>query len=127
VGTKYAGLLRIDGETGIYNVYYEDILEGSITSLCYSYDRHLLWIGTDKGLYSYSYQDDKFTRYTNNTQDSASINNNSINVVYITGDGSLWVGTNNGLEKYDKQTGEFIHYFQDRPSLILLMQCREYI
>ncbi len=119
VGTDYIGLVRIDLETGEYmNYTYEEgnpnsITDGWIFSIVNSIEEDLLWIGTDKGLCSFNYNENKFIQYHNDPEDLTSINSDNINVVFISEDGSLWIGTDKGLDRYDENTGEFIHYFQD--------------
>ena len=122
VGTDYIGLLRIDGETGEYTIYSHqqgnapNLPNGWIHSLFYHTEQNLLWIGTDKGLCSFDYQEEEFTAYYYDPQDPTSINSDNITILYGTEDGRLWIGTNKGLDRFNNETGEFIHYFQDSES-----------
>lgn len=118
VGTDHIGLLKIDISNGEYEVYSNDksnpnsIIDGWITSLCYSIEQELLWIGTNKGLCSFNYEDNIFKRYEHDSLDTTSISSNNITVVYCSEDGNIWIGSDQGLDRFDYDTGEFIHYLK---------------
>ncbi|MDD4924595.1 MAG: two-component regulator propeller domain-containing protein [Dehalococcoidales bacterium] len=126
VGTDYIGLLRINLDTGEFTNYsYEEgnsnsITDGWIFSLFYSIEQDLLWIGTDKGLCSFNYNDNIFIQYHHDPHNSTSINSDNINVVYVSEDGRIWIGTDKGLDRFDETTGEFIHYFTDSKQDVFL-------
>jgi serine/threonine protein kinase/ligand-binding sensor domain-containing protein len=78
-----------------------------------------IWFGTQDGLNKFDGYN--FTVYKNRLQDSTSISDNYINVVYEDKKGTLWVGTaGGGLNRYDPRTQSFTAYRHDpnKPSTI---------
>ncbi|MDD4876204.1 MAG: two-component regulator propeller domain-containing protein [Dehalococcoidales bacterium] len=119
VGTDHIGLLKIDIKTGEYKIYSHDInnpnsiIDGWITSLCYSTEEKLLWIGTNNGFCSFNYKENLFTRYDYGNFDTSSFSGININVIYCAKDGTIWIGTNEGLFSFDNNSGEFIYYIEE--------------
>ncbi len=77
-----------------------------------------MWFGTDDGLNRYDGYEIEIYRYS--SQDSLSINNNTINALFVSQYGNLWVGTNQGLNLFGPKLDGFIHYefdYKDTTSL----------
>lgn len=95
---------RLNDMPGSHHVYeiYEDT-QGTI------------WIGTEGGgLFSYDYESDSFDRYLHDSNDPASIADNSVFTVLEDSKGILWIGTENeGLDVLDRETGTFYHFKQN--------------
>jgi PAS domain S-box-containing protein len=76
----------------------------------------ILWIGTQKGLYSFDRNKEKFTRYEPDPGDVKSISHHYIRRIYKDRAGVLWIGTDGGgLNKMIPAGGEdapptFIRY-----------------
>ena len=67
-----------------------------------------IWFGTMDGLVKYDgYQ---YLAYRNIPGDSTSLNDNSIEKIYVDFIGNLWVGTNVGLNRYESSRNCFIQY-----------------
>ncbi len=130
VGTSQLGLLRIDMETFDYSIYnYEplnpnSISNGTVRTMYQCPVTDLLWIGTNDGLCNFDYENNIFTRYNHNPDDSTSIIGDIINIIYGTSNNELWLGTNNGLDRYDTENGEFIHYFKEPQSFVEFIGCQ---
>ncbi|HEY4784639.1 MAG TPA: two-component regulator propeller domain-containing protein, partial [Bacteroidales bacterium] len=68
-----------------------------------------IWIGTRDGLNRYDGYD--FITFKNNPQDTNSLSNNEITVIYVNAAGNLWIGTRGGgLNYYDQATDKFTRY-----------------
>jgi len=67
-----------------------------------------LWFATNSGLYKYDGYN--FTSYKHDIDDSTSIIDNRLFVLYEDKKGVLWVGSMLGLEKFDRTLNTFIHY-----------------
>lgn len=87
----------------------EDGLSSSdITSIVQD-KQGFVWIGTIDGLNRYDGYNIKI--YRNAPEDSTSLCDNRISVLYVDHLGELWIGTeNNGLSRYNRNTDTFVNY-----------------
>ncbi|MEJ2494252.1 MAG: two-component regulator propeller domain-containing protein, partial [Ignavibacteriaceae bacterium] len=70
-----------------------------------------IWLGTFDGLVKYDgYQ---FLTFRNIPGDSTSLNDNSIEAIYVDFTGDLWVGTKSGLNRFESSCDCFFRYFPD--------------
>jgi ligand-binding sensor domain-containing protein/signal transduction histidine kinase len=80
-----------------------------------------LWIGTaGKGLDKHVVvkkevngkieEQDIFTHYTSNINDTTSLSNDNVSAMYESSNGTFWVGTSIGLNKMDREKGTFKIY-----------------
>ncbi|CAZ94252.1 hybrid sensor histidine kinase/response regulator transcription factor [Zobellia galactanivorans] len=70
-----------------------------------------IWIGTNgDGVKRYVPEKNQFVHYRHEIGNTATVNNNFINVIFEDADRTLWVGTNSGLCSYDLQKDLFIQY-----------------
>lgn len=130
VGTKEAGLDRLDPETGIFTHYHhrpEDHSSLSSDQISAIIEDHegTLWIGTNKGLNRLDPKTGKFTQYLHDEKDSTSLSQDQVRVVYVDHHGILWIGTGSpwnitrpwneegGLNRFDRNTGKFTQYKHD--------------
>ncbi|MBN2813623.1 MAG: hypothetical protein JXQ80_06065, partial [Bacteroidales bacterium] len=100
------GLNKYDGHK--FSVYRPETNSGkSIGNINVSgvlqKSRHELWIGTDLGLYTYNYLDDKLHPYP-------LMKSLAILCVTEDRDKKLWFGTNNGLHRFDPVAGTLTSY-----------------
>jgi len=70
-------------------------------------NRGYMWIATDRGLYRYKTDLDKFTV---NKDIHLSIASNYVSTVHQDSKGNLWVGTNEGLLLFDYAEESFLNY-----------------
>jgi ligand-binding sensor domain-containing protein/signal transduction histidine kinase len=70
-----------------------------------------VWLGTDDGLYRY----DGYTlkAYRHDPNNSHSLSDNTVFVVYKDRAGILWIGTYGGLDRYDPAQDDFTLYVHD--------------
>ncbi|MBN2009013.1 response regulator [candidate division KSB1 bacterium] len=71
-----------------------------------------IWIATVAGL-SRLDNENSFTSYFFDPNDSASISNNYIITLYEDSRHNVWIGTSDGLNKYDRQRDAFVHYYKN--------------
>lgn len=114
-GTWNGGLNRFDSKTGNFKRYQPDGRPGSINSpniyAIHEDSKGRLWIGTiGGGLNQYHYNSDSFTHYVKDPNNPASLDNNSINAILETSDGTLLISCYSALEIFDPQTGTFQHF-----------------
>ncbi|HEY3370975.1 MAG TPA: two-component regulator propeller domain-containing protein [Prolixibacteraceae bacterium] len=69
-----------------------------------------LWVATVWGLAFLRKGDQIFKNYHNNKNDTTSISNNEIQVIYEDKLNNIWVGTNDGLNKFNYETQTFSRY-----------------
>jgi len=70
-----------------------------------------LWIGTYNGLNYFDRKSNSFTQYFHETDNSNSITNNRVQVVYVDEDGLVWLGMEGGIfQIYDPKTNVFTNY-----------------
>ncbi|HEU4551316.1 MAG TPA: two-component regulator propeller domain-containing protein [Chitinophaga sp.] len=65
-----------------------------------------VWISTYSGIFLW---DGKTFRQFSHSNDPASINSNSVNMVCGDSKGNIWVVTEQGLDQYQEKTGAFLH------------------
>ena len=112
------GLVMYDGYTmKVYRPESGDsnsISQGDI-KVIYEDNSHNLWIGTGwdnkGGLNLFNRQNETFTRFMNDPNDSTSINHDYIQCLYEDKSERLWIGTKNGLNLFNKIENNFKHYY----------------
>lgn len=115
VCTYGGGLDRYDPSTDSFTHFkYEDGKSNSLSSdyvLTMIEDRHSkLWIGTDGGgLNRFDPVTGKFTVFKKSNQ-SGSLQNNSVGAVFEDSKGTIWAGTNYGLSRYNASKKNFTTY-----------------
>ena len=88
-----------------FNSLSQDIGTRAITSIVTDYNG-LIWIGTlGNGLISYNGYEIK--KYEHIWNDNKSINNSSINSIYLDNNENLWIGTEEGLNLYNRDLDSF--------------------
>jgi len=117
---KGGGVGKLIPETDTFKSYHNDSLDvKSISSeqliieisglnytMFFEDSNHELWIASDKGINKYNRDSDNFTTYQFNSNNSASLSNNSITSIAEDNFGYLWIGTIDGLNRLNKSTGE---------------------
>jgi len=69
-----------------------------------------MWFATYDGLNCYNGY--YFTVYKHNSNDSTTISDNILRVVYADSRGEIWVGTHSGLSFYDNENDNFKNYYK---------------
>jgi transcriptional regulator with GAF, ATPase, and Fis domain/ligand-binding sensor domain-containing protein len=121
-GTNGGGLNRFDRKRNVFTHYIHDknnnySISSNIVKSLYQDDFKRLWIGTVGGGLNQLISENppRFKHYKVDTTKTEGINNNYINVLCGSTDGSLWIGTNYGLNKMIRpektdQPSLFKHY-----------------
>lgn len=78
----------------------------------YQDDEGDVLIGTNQGLYQYSYQRSEFVQFKNEENDRHSLSNDVITSIMQDEQGSIWIGTYDGLNEFDKKAKKFYRYKQ---------------
>lgn len=74
-----------------------------------------IWLGTDQGLDRFVLESKAFNTYKHQSDNSLSLSQNSVTVVFEDTDHNLWVGTNSGgLNKFNK-TSQTFHPYHHSP------------
>lgn len=71
-----------------------------------------IWIGCSTGLYRYNGYE--LEHYSNDPENSDTLINNSVGVIFESRTGKLWIGTDDGLDYFDRDSERF-HHFENRP------------
>ncbi len=110
------GLNKFDGYK--FTVYRHDPADSSTLSSniirdIYEDQSGNLWIATDGGgINSFDRETERFTRYTHDQNNPASIRSNYTRRItsFIYGDREIfWIGTSQGLSKFDPESEQFTH------------------
>jgi len=106
------GLNKYDGYT--FTIYKNDAHDSTSLSNSYIHNiyedkKGILWVGTLYGLNKYNREQDRFTRFLYNPNDSSSLSNNNITRIFESNhdqEDILWLGTSNGLIKFYRASGK---------------------
>lgn len=117
-GTWAGGLNKYNYKTQTFQNFTADGKPGSLSSpnvFSINEDKEgNLWIGTiGGGVNIYNPKTNAFTHYVNITGDSSSLQNNSVNHIYITRKGDIYLSTYSSLERFDPETKTFTHYMHN--------------
>lgn len=107
------GLNRFDGYQ--FSVYANNAEQSNSLSSDWIYDideTHygLLLIGTRNGLNTFNKTTQTFKNYRFDVNDSTSIADNNVRVVFTDSHGAIWLGTERGLNQFLLPTEAFRHY-----------------
>ncbi len=69
-----------------------------------------VWYGASSGLFRISGDDKTLALFDNESGDSTSLSDNSVNCIYEDHNGDVWVGTANGLNLLNKDGSGFRHF-----------------
>ena len=112
LATHRLGVDRFDTKKNIFYHYNK-----KTNNLCDQYtiqvfvdSRDNLWVATVWGLAFLRKGEQIFKSYYNQKNDTTSISNNEIQVIYEDKLKNIWVGTNEGLNKFDYETQKFTRY-----------------
>lgn len=71
----------------------------------------MMWVGTHAGLHQFDGH--SFRHFRSSLEDSTSLSNNAVNVIYESSTGALWVGTEGGLNLFDRDTKQFVRFVHE--------------
>jgi ligand-binding sensor domain-containing protein/signal transduction histidine kinase len=111
-----SGLNKYDGVNfKIYknNATSDNSISSSYIKCIYETRSGQLWIGTEYGLNLFNRQNDTFTSYLWDENNTESISDNSITSIFEDSQGNLWIGTSAGLNCFDTDTEVFTRYLHD--------------
>jgi signal transduction histidine kinase/ligand-binding sensor domain-containing protein/DNA-binding NarL/FixJ family response regulator len=112
VGTMAGGgLSRFDRTSGTFFTYRFD---AGVLDIQPDRRTGLLWVATlGAGVSVLDRSTDRFTRYTNDPDDPASLSNNTVLGIFQDRAGTLWFSTQGGLNRLDARTHTFVRYLND--------------
>lgn len=70
-----------------------------------------LWLGTSRGLYHYSIDDQTVKAYFHDQDDETTLSNDVVNAIYRSSKGNLYIGTNMGLNVLNSDEETFLRYY----------------
>jgi len=71
----------------------------------------IIWIGhLGKGLDRFDTETGIFTHFHHDTNDPASLGNDTVTAILRDHEGKLWIGTHQGLDLFDPKTSKFTHF-----------------
>ena len=117
IGTRDAGLLRLDVSSGALTRFAHDpsqpssLVDDRVYTL-YIDRQDRLWVGTEAGLDRWDAG--KFVHFQADPADSASLSEGRVRAILEDDGGGLWVGTSGaGLNRLDPTTGRFERFRHD--------------
>jgi diguanylate cyclase (GGDEF)-like protein len=118
VGTRDAGLDRLDPRTGVFTHYRQDPSDSSSLSdnsvyAVYEDRSGGLWVGTSGGLNRFDPATNGFHRYRHDPANPDSLSEDQVRCVFEDAGGALWVGTQRGgLNRLARGGARFEHFRQ---------------
>jgi signal transduction histidine kinase/ligand-binding sensor domain-containing protein len=120
VGTDGDGINQIHLPTGMVTKKWTydpsnpgSIQNNGITGIVYDPDGGI-WVGTwGGGLNYYDSRTDTFRSFKHSQNDTTTLTNDYIQMLYFDSKGRFWVGTQSGLNLMDRQKGTFIRILND--------------
>jgi diguanylate cyclase (GGDEF)-like protein len=120
VGTRDAGVFRLDIATGTWTQFAHDAADPSSLGddriyVLFVDGKDRLWVGTEAGLDMLDAGGGKaFTHFAPNPSDPSSLSDGKVRAILQDDAGALWVGTSSGgLNRLDPATGRFEHFRHD--------------
>lgn len=108
IGTCYGlGCYDLIKKSYINSFNKNCILLGILINTVFEDSRHIIWIGTTQGLYSYNTTSKKINNYGL----KQGLGNNTINAITEDKEGNLWLSTNYGLSKFDIKKKTFANFY----------------
>ncbi len=117
IGTKFEGLQIYNYRKELFphvknqiENNHKGLNDKYVFSICEDQSQNI-WVGTrDGGLNLFDRQTGKFTYFTHDKNNPASISENNITYVIADHKNNLWVATSNFLEKFDIERKAFTHF-----------------
>lgn len=113
------GMIKFDPKTGYSKNFRMDINNPKNSlpddwsfQLIMDHNR-TIWIATPSGLSNFDPVKEIFNNQYHDENDSNSLCNNFVNVVFEDSQQNLWVGTSFGLDLYDIMRNRFIHFYEN--------------
>jgi len=119
VGTRDAGLLRLDLATGGLTRFAHDAADAASLSdnriyAIYVDSKDRLWVGSDGGLDLLNADGKGFAHFAPRPSDPSSLSEAKVRAIIEDDAGALWVGTfSGGLNRLDPRTGRCEHFKHD--------------
>ncbi|WP_172954132.1 two-component regulator propeller domain-containing protein [Pedobacter ginsengisoli] len=101
------GVLKIDRQQYKFDLTELELENYEVNSVV-SKDS-ILWIGTNKGLFTLNYKSGKLSGIKKSAQTNG-LKSNDISKLYFDSKGILWILTENGFDSYDKERNLFVHH-----------------
>ncbi len=102
----FDGLTRYNCDDGSTESFFDEYTVNSIQPG----ETNELWIGTSSGLIKYNPKDKIYNTYHREDDDTISLADNNINVLYKDRNNDIWFGTKRGLHLYNRQKDNFIRF-----------------
>lgn len=113
------GLGKFNPNTEEFTLYSQD--EGNITGsiadnwifqVLIDY-KGMIWIATPSGLSRLDPETETFRNYYHSEDDSLSLCNNYVTILFEDSDHNLWIGTSFGLNYFDREKNVFIPFYEE--------------
>lgn len=108
IGSFGKGLTELNPTTFNTGATFNALLPTYEINRIISNPHGLLWIATEKGIFSYDQSSKKLKEYTHHTNDSIGLSNNNVSDIYIDHKGKVWAATRAGLNYYDPLADDFM-------------------
>lgn len=139
LGTREQGLIHLDQNFKLVKQFIHknnenSIIGNKIRTLTINHAGEIL-IGTFFGLSVFNPVNGKFANYTNQSNDTSTLTNNSIFTIFIDKNNGTWIGTSiGGINYYHKDNNRFSHiYSNSKPYSLInnpvncIVQQKQYI
>jgi ligand-binding sensor domain-containing protein len=101
------GFLKVDSKQYKFDLKALKLGDAEVKSLASKGEQ--IWVGTNKGLYTFDYKSGKLSAFKKNGTHN-SLESNDISKLYFDAKGTLWILTEDGFDSYDPQRKTFSHH-----------------
>ncbi|MFT3738301.1 MAG: two-component regulator propeller domain-containing protein [Breznakibacter sp.] len=108
IGSFGQGIIEFNPGTQSVQSSSKKILSDQEINRIISNPHGLLWIATEKGIFSYDQSLGKLNTYTHHDNDTLGLSSNNVSDIYIDPKGKVWAVTRVGLNYYDPVSDDFI-------------------
>lgn len=117
VGTQN-GLNKLDRGTDRFTRIIlkpeNSLIKGHLIKCIQDDEKGQIFIGTNAGLYRFDPEKQVFTHFQHDPDDSKSLIDDAVEVLYKDKIGNLWIGTTRGLDRFDEDAELFTHFIYDK-------------
>ena len=118
IGTRDAGLNKLDPETGksihfVPSIQDQHTLADKFVNIIYNDKNGKIWVGTQNGLNCIDPLTNQIKIYQHDPNDRNSLSNNTVFHIMEDKQGTMWLATYNGINRYNQNSDDFTVFYHE--------------